>query len=124
MLAARSLTEHRLCTAAYANVFLVPSTAGQLHGILGQAPPFFQVLVRVCPEPASLPGPPRWGQAPLWPERQVLEGEISDAVVVFARAAETLALRRRSIDTRPGRATHLSIPPKHHQKTRPNQVVR
>lgn len=42
----------RASIAAHANIFLVPSTAGQLHGVLGQAPPFFQVLVRVCPEPA------------------------------------------------------------------------
>lgn len=81
-------------------------TAGSLHGVLGQAPPSFQVLLRVFPEPAR---PAQWGQAPLWPERQVLEGEISDAVVVFAGAPRRLHFAGGA-SIRVRRATHLSTP--------------
>lgn len=112
--AARNLTErlshHRpTCRTAQANIFLLARQvrkAGQLQGVLGQAPLPFQVLLRVC---WSLPGPPRWGQAPLWPERQVLEGEISDAVVVFARAPRRLHFAGGA-SIRVRRATHLSTP--------------
>lgn len=71
----------------------MPRIAGQLHGVLGQAPRFFQVFLGVCPKPA-------------WPAQVGTGSVVARASGTrrrnlrhrcrICKGAETLALRRRS----------------------------
>lgn len=130
--AARNLTEHLshhdeptvlVEQHMRTSISLLPRqarTAEQLHGVLGQAPPSFQVLLRVCPESAR---PAQVGTGSIVARASGTRRRNLRRRCRICKGAETLALRRRSIDTRPARYP-LIHPPKHHQKTRPNPVVR